>query len=106
MSASLGILMLAATMVAAEPNVTLNQLQENCKKLATETFNRETSDDEDRVDYRARYNDRLNKCFYEETYISPTPRGINVGLLVRSPRKSNLWWISQVDQHWFFLLQS
>jgi len=26
----------------------------------------------------ARYNDRLNKCFYEETYISPTPRGINV----------------------------
>ena len=78
MSASLGILMLAATMAAAEPNVTLNQLQENCEKLAAETFNRETADDEDRVDYRARYNDRLNKCFYEETYISPTPRGINV----------------------------
>ena len=78
MSASLGILMLTATLAAAEPNVTLNQLQKNCEKLAAETFNRETADDEDRVDYRARYNARLNKCFYEETYISPTPRGMNV----------------------------
>ena len=78
MSASLGILMLTATFAAAEPNVTLNQLQKNCEKLAAETFNRETADDEGRVGYRARYNDRLNKCFYEETYISPTPRGINV----------------------------
>jgi len=33
--------MLAATMVAAEPNVMLNQLQENCEKLAAETFNRD-----------------------------------------------------------------
>jgi len=78
MSASLGILMLTATLAAAEPNVTLNQLQKNCETLAAETFNRETADDEDRVDYRARYNARLNKCFYEETYVSPTPRGMNV----------------------------
>ena len=55
MSASLGILMLTATLAAAEPNVTLSQLQKNCEKLAVETFNRETADDEDRVDYRAHY---------------------------------------------------
>jgi len=70
MSASLGILMLAATMAAAEPNVTLNQLQENCEKLAAETFNRETADDEDRVDYRARYNDRRTSAFMRKlTYL-------------------------------------
>ena len=47
--------MLTATLAAAEPNVTLNQLQKNCEKLAAETFNRETADGEDRVDYRAHY---------------------------------------------------
>jgi hypothetical protein len=52
MSASLGILMLTATLAAAEPNVTPNQLQKSCEKLAAEKFNRETADDEDRVDYR------------------------------------------------------
>jgi hypothetical protein len=52
-------------------------LQENCGKLAAETFRREPAD-ENRVDYRAHYNIRLNKCFYEETYLSPTPVGINM----------------------------
>jgi hypothetical protein len=73
-----GIIMLTATMAAAEPNVTLYQLQENCEKLAAETFRRERANDEDRVDYRAHYNARLKKCFYAETYISPTPVGINM----------------------------
>ena len=53
MSASLGILMLLAMSATVEPNVTLNQLQKNCEKLAAETFNRETADDEGRVGYRA-----------------------------------------------------
>ena len=77
MSASFGILMLTATMAVAEPNVTHHQLQKNCEKLAAETFRRETADDEDRVNYRAHYNARLNKCFYAEAYISHTPVGIN-----------------------------
>lgn len=78
MFASFGILMLTATMAAAEPNVTSYQPQKNCEKLAAETFNRETADDDDRVDYRAHYNARLKKCLYAETYISPTPVGINM----------------------------
>ena len=65
------------TMAATEPNVTLYQLQENCENLAAETFRRETANDEDRVDYRAHHNARLKKCFYVETYISPTPVGTN-----------------------------
>jgi len=77
MSASLGSLMLTAMMASADPNVTHYQLQKDCQKLAAETFNRETANDEDRVDYRAHYNARLNKCFYAETYISRTPVGIN-----------------------------
>ena len=40
---SLGWLMLTGTMTAAEPNVTLYQLQKNCERLAAETFNRETA---------------------------------------------------------------
>ncbi len=48
-----------------------------CGKLAAETFRREPAD-ENRVDYRAHHNIRLNKCFYEETYISLTPVGINM----------------------------
>ncbi len=52
-------------------------LQENCGKLAAETFRREPAD-ENRVDYRAHYHFRLNKCFYEETYISLTPAGTNM----------------------------
>jgi hypothetical protein len=78
MSASFGILALTATMAAAEPDVTLYHQQNNCEKLAAERFRRETADDGDRVDYRAHYNARLNKCFYVETYISPTPVGINM----------------------------
>jgi len=39
-------------------------LQENCRKFAAETFR---PADESRVDYRAHYNIRLNRCFYEET---------------------------------------
>src|SRR5262249_58247540 len=77
MPAVFGILMLTATMAAAEPNVMHYQLQKNCDKLAAQTFHREMADDEGRVDYRAHYNARLNKCFYAETYISPTPVGIN-----------------------------
>jgi hypothetical protein len=72
------ILILTATTAAAEPNVTLYQLQNNCEKLADETFRRVSADDEDRVHYRAHYNARLNKCLYAETYISPTPVGINM----------------------------
>src|SRR5215467_13648606 len=107
MSASFEILMLTAAMTAAEPGIALYQLQENCVKLAVATFNRETGNDEDRVDYRAHYNARLNKCFYAETYISPTPRGINKwGLPVRPARESNLRRVSQVHQHWPFLLQT
>ena len=64
------------TTTAADPNVTL-QLQKNCEKLAAETFRRESANDEDRAAYRAHYNARLNKCLYVETYISPTPKGIN-----------------------------
>ena len=106
MSASFGILMLTATMAAGEPNVTPYQLQANCEKLAAETFGRETVDDGDRVDYRAHYNTRLKKCLYAETYTSSTPVGINTwGLLVRSHKKSNLWRVSQVHQHWPLLLQ-
>ena len=78
MSESLGVLMLTAMMAAAEPNVTPDQLQWNCEKLAAETFHRETADDKDRVDYRAHYNALLNKCFYAETYMSPTPVGTNM----------------------------
>ena len=78
MSEPLGVLLLTAMMAAAEPNVTLNQLQWNCEKLAAETFHRETSDDKDRVAYRAHYNALLNKCFYAETYMSPTPVGTNM----------------------------
>jgi hypothetical protein len=65
-------------MASAEPVVTLYQLQNNCENLADETFRRVSADDEDRVDYRAHYNARLNKCLYAETYISPTPVGINM----------------------------
>jgi hypothetical protein len=105
MSASLGILMLTATMASAEPNVTHYQLQKDCQKLAAETFNRETANDEDRVDYRAHYNARLNKCFYAETYISRARVGNNMWVyLIRSSREPNLRRVSQVHQPWFFLL--
>ena len=74
----IGILMLTSTMAAAEPNLTPYQLQESCENLAAATFHRETADDKDRIDYRAHYNARLNKCFYAETYASPTPLGVNM----------------------------
>ena len=81
MSVSFAIIVLTATMVtattaAAARNGTLQQLQENCQKLAAERFRRESAN-EDRGAYRAHYNARLNKCFYAETYLSPTPVGIN-----------------------------
>jgi hypothetical protein len=41
MSASLGILMLLATLATVEPNVTLNQLQKNCEKLAADIQTRD-----------------------------------------------------------------
>jgi hypothetical protein len=69
--------MLTVTMATAEPIATLYQLQNDCEKLAAETFRRDRANAEDRVDYRAHYNARLNKCFYAETYLSPTPVGIN-----------------------------
>jgi hypothetical protein len=78
MSVFFEALILSATMAVAEPNVTLNQLQDTCEKLASETFHRETVDDADRVEYRAHYNARLKKCVYSETYISPAPVGTNV----------------------------
>ena len=86
MSTVFGMLMLTGTMAAAEPNVTLYQLQKNCEKLAAETFNRETAYDEDRIDYRSHYNARLNKCFYAETYISPTPVGVNTWVYLSEAR--------------------
>jgi hypothetical protein len=46
MSAVLGMLMLTGTMAAAEPNVTLYQLQKNCPRDCRY---------EDRVAYRAHY---------------------------------------------------
>ena|SRR6516225_9645832 len=87
MSAFFEIIMLTATMAAAEPNVTLNQLQKNCEKLAAETFNREAANDEDRVDYRAHYNARLKKCLYAETYISPTPVALTCGFTCPTSKK-------------------
>ncbi len=78
------------TTTAADPNVTL-QLQKNCEKLAVETFRRETADDEDRVDYRAHYNARLNKCFYAETDISPTPVGINMWVYLSDHQENRIY---------------
>ena len=77
MFASFGILVLTTTIAAAEHNHTLYQLRDSCEKLTHETFRRETANDENRVDYRAHYNARLNTCFNAETYISYTPRDIN-----------------------------
>jgi len=89
--AAAGILMLTATMTAAEPNVTIYQLQNNCEKRAAETFYREAAYDEDRVDYRAHYNARLNKCFYVETYISPTPVGINMWVYLSDLQENRIY---------------
>lgn len=91
MFASFGILMLTATMAAGEPNVTPYQLQANCEKLAAETFDRETVDDGDRVDYRAHYNTRLKKCLYAETYISSTPVGINTWVYLSDLTKNQIY---------------
>jgi hypothetical protein len=91
MSTVFGMLMLTGTMAAAEPNVTLYQLQKNCEKLAAETFNRETADDEDRIDYRAHYNARLNKCFYAETYISLTPVGVNTWVYLSTLQENRIY---------------
>jgi hypothetical protein len=85
------ILILTATMAVAEPDVTLYQLQNNCEKLADETFRRVSADDDDRVHYRAHYNARLNKCLYAETYISPTPAGINMWVYLSDLRENRIY---------------
>jgi hypothetical protein len=90
MSASLGVLILTATMAAAI-NITLDQLQVNCERLAAETFRRETADYEDRVDYRAHYNAHLNKCFYVKTYIAPTPVGINMWVYLSDLQQNRIY---------------
>jgi hypothetical protein len=83
------ILILTATMAAAEPDVSLYRL--HCEKLADETFRRVSADDEDRVHYRAHYNARLNKCLYAETYISPTPVGINMWVYLSDLRENRIY---------------
>jgi hypothetical protein len=83
------ILILTATMAAAEPDVSLYQL--HCEKLADETFRRVSADDEDRVHYRAHYNARLNKCLYAETCISPTPVGINMWVYLSDLRENRIY---------------
>jgi hypothetical protein len=79
--------MLTATTAAADA---LHQLQENCEKLAAETFRREPAD-EQRVAYRAHYNARLNKCFYEETYISRTRVSINMWVYLSDLRDNRIY---------------
>lgn len=91
MSTSIGILMLTATVAAAEPSVTPYQLQKSCEQLAAETFRRETADDEDRVAYRAHYNARLNKCFYAETYVSRTRVGINTWVYLSDLQENRIY---------------
>jgi hypothetical protein len=46
MFGSLGIVMLTAMMAATEPNITPDELQKNCEKLAAQKFNRETANDD------------------------------------------------------------
>ena len=74
MSTFLEILLLSATITAAAPNMTLNQL--SCEKMAAQAFHRALHD-EDIVNYRAHYNASLNKCLYAETYMYTTPVGNN-----------------------------
>jgi hypothetical protein len=78
MSAVFGMLMLTGTIAAAEPTATLYQLQKRCERLAVEAFNRETADDEDRVDYRA-------------TYISPTPGGVNTWVYLSDLQENRIY---------------
>ena len=87
----IGTAMLLGTIPGwAEPNVPLYQLRENCGKLAAETFRREPAD-EHRVDYRAHYNALLNKCFYLETYISPTPVGNNMWVYLSDLQENRIY---------------
>jgi hypothetical protein len=88
---SIEILMLTATMAVTEPNVALYQLQANCDRLAAETFRREMAYDDDRVDYRAHYNARLNKCFYAETYISRTHGGTNIWVYLSDLQENRIY---------------
>jgi hypothetical protein len=83
--------MLTALMAATEPNITPNELQKNCEKLAAENFNRKTANDEDRFDYRAHYNVRLKKCFYRETYISHTPVGISMWVYLSDLQENRIY---------------
>jgi len=91
MYGSLKIIMLTALMAATDPNITPNELQKNCEKSAAENFNRKTANDEDRVDYRAHYNARLNKCFCRETYISHTPVGINMWVYLSDLQENRIY---------------
>jgi hypothetical protein len=81
-------------MAAAEPTSgsnQLHQLQANCEQLAAETFHRETPNNEDRVGYRAHYSTRLNKCFYEETYRSGTPVGLNTWVYLSALQENQIY---------------
>src|SRR5258708_15044063 len=68
----------------------ITQQTATCGKLAAETFRREPAD-ENRVDYRAHHNIRLNKCFYEETYISLTPVGINMWVYLSDLQENRIY---------------
>ena len=50
-----------------------------------------SADDEDRVHYRAHYNARLNKCLYAETYISPTPVGVNTWVYLSDLQEKRIY---------------
>ena len=91
MSGSSGIIMLTALMAATEPNITPNELQRNCERLAAEHFNRKTANDEDRFDYRVLYNVRLKKCFYRETYISHTPVGTSMWVYLSDLQENRIY---------------
>ena len=91
MSASVAITLLTAALAADAPNGTIYQLQKNCEELAAEKFRRETSNDEDRVGYRAHYNARLNKCFYGETYISGTPEGVSTWVYLSDLQENRIY---------------
>jgi len=83
--------MLTALMATTEPNITPSELEKNCETLAAKKFNRETANDEDRVDYRGHYNARLKKCFYRETYISRTPVGTNIWVYLSDLQENRIY---------------
>ena len=84
-------MMLTAVLAAEVPNGTIFQLQKNCEELAAEKFRRESSNDEDRVGYRAHYNARLNKCFYADAYISGTPKGVSTWVYLSDLQENRIY---------------